>query len=656
MKNLFYSLATLMVGLSSYAQCITNGDFELGVTANYTFKINPDVPMFEVINCDVNTLGYDTFTMSPLTNQFLNQGGTLVSATSSESYGPFDEKLFEVGSFVYRVSPSLGGTRAMKLNANSGSADITTMSVQVASAPQNIMFDYSIVTQNPHPDTPTRQPFFTVRLYNVSTGLRIPGEFCVKADAADPKFVETNTGDILYTNWQCGSLPVPAAYVGKNVRLEFVIADCGEGGHYGTVYIDNIRCGTQCNTFGKIDLDAITKSCPDQPFNVCGSFTTPSNSSIINNSISLFIIDINGNITALPTTATLSGNTFCFLVDPIVFGTNPSGKYEFRVSVDFQTPSGAFKFWGSSPSIGPDVMFGTLSPGEDTYITPNLASSGDILYWDDVDEIYTLEFRADSVCCGGLPLGVEDPNAYYTTTTTNNFIDLSMPVTNLNATRCFRWRIKTKCGWSGWCCLASNNYSIPNKTIFSNLLAPNCYIGDLCEDTIVIPNTVENTVNNQNQLVVDKEISITAHNVIKNGGKGIYRAGQLIELLPSFTSENGSIFSATIEICIGEDTPSQLTSRTMDSEFKANVSNTVNAVSAKRLVLYPNPSNDYINLSVANLTLKNVTVISLDGNTMFNGSIDAKAKLDISKYKKGFYFVTVTTENGDIYTEKLMVN
>ena len=641
MKNL-YLICAFLLCLTVNAQCLVNGNFESGITANYTFRINPETNEFTANGCTVNTLNYLPVTMPTTTNQFEHQGGTLVDGTSVGNYGVFDQTLFDLGTFMYRVSPSTGGTRAMKLNASSGGADISTMTVQVNSAPQNIMFDYSIVTQNPHPDRPNVQPFFAVRMYNATTGVMIYDGFCVKADASSPQFVETNTGDVLYTDWQCGSLPVPAANVGQNIRLEFVISDCGEGGHFGTVYIDNIRCGTTCNVFGEIVLNEVKRSCPSQPFNVCGSFINPTNATIINNSIALSIVDENGITTVLNLTPTITGNTFCFSINPTLFGSNPSGQFEFRVRADFQGPSGVFRLWGAAPAVGPDVIFGPLSPSLNSVVTPTGIT--DVLTWDDVDESYTLEFRADGVCCPGAePGSTPDPAGYYSVTTTDNFINLNTVSFNTGGARCFRWRIKTSCGWSGWCCLSSLGTE-PGDNLFRNRLAPNCYIGDLCEDVITISNASENTVTNGHQLAVYKDISITAYNSILSGGLGMYSAGSFVLLTPGFNAASGSIFTAVIDECTGEDIgglgTTFRTSGYSESE-EANSISTNSVIASDSFTVYPNPTKGII--TVTGKTVEVFTVIDINGKELMRieqGNSPKDYNIDLSGLTTGIYFLT----------------
>lgn len=648
MKNL-YLLGALIMCLIGNAQCLTNGDFELGVTANYTFTTNTaqsEQAQFSISGCSGNIGTFETFTMSPLVNQFNFAGGTLVDSSSMPGYGPFDETMFNLGTFIYRVSPFTGGTRAMKLNNSiPGSADINRMSVQINNAPQSIMFDYSVITQihqDPQdPPNPDVEPFFSARLYNATTGAIIPGEFCFKANQT-ANFITTFDGHHQYTDWQCGSLTVPAAHQGQNLRLEFVMTDCGQGGHFGTVYLDNIRCGTTCTIFGKIALDEILKRCPDTPFQVCGSFINPTNAAIVNSSITLHVLDSNGVSTQLPLTATVTGTTFCFTVNPQIFNQNLSEQYEFRVSANFQGPAGTSTLWGVSTSQNADVSFDPLTPSLNSHV-----DQYDNLIWDDVSDEYTLEFRADLVCCVDQTNAgsVQDPEAYYSITTTDNFINIVTVTNNLKSPRCFRWRIRTNCGWSGWCCLTAPHGGITN---FFNYLAPACYDGeDLCDDTITVP-TVTNqyaTVGPGNQLALYKEISIIASNTIENTGLGLYAAGRFIELKPSFKANSGSVFTAIIDECIGEDTTGLNTSsRTNMYNERMAITPTNNSVQ-ESFVVYPNPTKGLVNIT--NKSAEVFTVIDINGKVVMRAENKDKTKdfsIDLSPLNRGIYFLTADGE------------
>lgn len=74
------------------------------------------------------------------------------------------------------------------------------------------------------------------------------------------------------------------------------------------------------------------------------------------------------------------------------------------------------------------------------------------------------------------------------------------------------------------------------------------------------------------------------------------------------------------------------------------------------LVLAPNPSSEKVTVTSSKGMVK-ITVTSLDGGILFDSAADGKIQsfdLDISRYYKGLYLVTVVNADGEVITEKLI--
>lgn len=167
------------------------------------------------------------------------------------------------------------------------------------------------------------------------------------SDVNDCIFTNVGTPELplLFSDWQCGQINT-SDLVGQEVRVEFIISDCTRGGHFGTVYIDDL-CGTNCatSTSGSINLTPIqTITCPTTTQSICGTFTLPINS--VYTSITLNITKFNqfgtnviSTITT-PTTLDLTLHTFCFDVPISAFGNNPNGDFEFQVVGNFSRQCG----------------------------------------------------------------------------------------------------------------------------------------------------------------------------------------------------------------------------------------------------------------------------------------------------------------------------
>ena len=74
----------------------------------------------------------------------------------------------------------------------------------------------------------------------------------------------------------------------------------------------------------------------------------------------------------------------------------------------------------------------------------------------------------------------------------------------------------------------------------------------------------------------------------------------------------------------------------------------------KDVVVYPNPTNDIINIS-ANENIKNIFVTNITGQIVISTNVNAKSyKFDLNDLVKGIYMFNITTENNTI-TKKVIV-
>ncbi|RWW92087.1 zinc-dependent metalloprotease [Flavobacterium cerinum] len=128
------------------------------------------------------------------------------------------------------------------------------------------------------------------------------------------------------------------------------------------------------------------------------------------------------------------------------------------------------------------------------------------------------------------------------------------------------------------------------------------------------------------------------------------KAGDYILLESNTDIKGGSVFVAEIEKC---DCPSILQKKTSYIEDFANLYENKNAVN---LVLYPNPANESITISLDS-AINNLTITSIEGFIMYKKEVkNNSADIDVSNYKKGIYIVTIQTNEGEILTEKLIKN
>ena len=557
MKNLYLFIIAFTLCISGYSQCITNGNFEAGAAGinafNYTLNADNDPNnSFFISSCEVDTDGFFSINATQIMNQ---TNATLVQAGNDPTTG---------------IPMVHNGNFAMKLNDNDGEAEITTMSQIFTPQAGTISFFYSLIVEVAHPGTP-QQAFFSTRIYDVATGNIINNNnICIEANTNNPIF--SNSNGLLTTDWRCGMIGIPDEYIGHEVRLEFIITDCGAGAHSGTVYIDDITCGINCNNpaFGFLQLNPTQNNCPNQPFTVCGNFILPDRCNTSPDLILEIIKD--GETIASLTNAQINGNTFCFTVDPSNFGANPNGGYEFNLTGNFTLDNGfVLTLFDSSSVPGSDVSFG-VSPEDATV-------NGNILSWPDVSSSYTLEFVADGTCCPGQP-APSSPISYTVTTTVNQF-DLDLVINELSY-KCFRWRILTDCGgWSDWCCLASSSDT------YENLLHDVCYPEGL---ELCLPN-YHAVITENGYSFEQREQWITAENTIQSNAEVTYQAGDYVELQPGFNTVTGTTFLAQIEGCVPELTVTTTSAKMVyEEEFDDNqIRESYNG-----FTVYPNPTSGTI--------------------------------------------------------------
>ncbi len=143
-----------------------------------------------------------------------------------------------------------------------------------------------------------------------------------------------------------------------------------------------------------------------------------------------------------------------------------------------------------------------------------------------------------------------------------------------------------------------------------------------------------------------QEYIIATDNYSVDEGQDItMQAGEYVLLEPDTYIMPGSVFYAHIEDCSESPRPGR-------GENKR-----VMADKALGLTLYPNPSNDIVNLELGDGSMQRITIVSLDGKTIADRDIAnaANYSFDVKGYSKGIYIVSIRTTDGKMYTEKLVV-
>lgn len=448
-KKLFMLLA-LGQFYSSNSQVIE--DFENGpnVIPNSIFR-NQNSQGFNILDCNINQNFGSIITPVPGLN-LLNQKVTIVSQ------GNFEPILLNYNINIDVVSAN-GNSYALRLNditpinANANK-DITSYTKSFYAQSNFLSFEYMAVLDSPHINDLNVQPFFTARLLNSNNQIIPNTQFCLIASPNDPLLVNQNSHLFFTKGYYCGMIKIPDEYINQNLKVQFIVADCGLGGDQGVVYIDNIINDVACDspTYGYISLDYEQYPCPDDSFEVCGTYSMPWGTQLD----SIFLeIKQNGNVVNTLDANSLiffENGTFCFKVTPNDFG-NLSGDFEFNVIGNFMAGNGfVYTLSYESTFDGPDVTCGNcVEPIDFTTWQDN-----DNIYWTELCEggPYKIELISDGACC---PEDFAQNNTYSITVNGNsvNKWDLLIGIQD----KCFRWRIVLPDGTStDWCCLTSYPY------------------------------------------------------------------------------------------------------------------------------------------------------------------------------------------------------
>lgn len=541
----------------SVTELCANGDFESG-TAGYSFWSDlhpqPQSGTNFFLSCATPTAQTATNVMTPTTNNF-NSRVTVINSTAG-GYQQFDPVLAGLGVNLPTLNTN-GGNRCVKLNNQGGfgSSDLTTMTRSFTTINQpTIDFNFSLIMDNKPQHGQDIQPYFRVRAYDQNNN--VVDEICIIANPDNCLFNIIYVNDerrVLYTGWICARLNV-GEILNQPGRVEFSVSDCQPSAHFGTVYIDNI-CGLVCANpqLGALNLNPEQYNCPDvfsnTPIQVCGTYQPP-----VNAILSTLVLDIVQNGTIVGTInapSQLTSTTFCFTVSPGIFGTNPSGDFEFQVHANFTAncPAGTFiyEISDNSSSIGPDVTF------------------------------------------------------------------------------------------------------------------INC-----CSPTLTLTSPADDTSNLATPIVKQRERSdwIRASNVIAVGDNAVangvvYHAENFVELNPGFEAVTGSQFAAYPQGCSGNflyKAPNPTTTNNQPLVFEIDTINLIKLSGSFAIV--PNPSSSMIELIMKDAKIKNVAIFSMDGKMVFNKNFEEtdKMQLDVSDYKEGVYIVNVTSEKGNLISEKLVKN
>jgi len=217
---------------------------------------------------------------------------------------------------------------------------------------------------------------------------------------------------------------------------------------------------------------------------------------------------------------------------------------------------------------------------------------------------------------------------------------------------------------------ATFNVACPAGTYIYDMTDNSANVGpdvtfiDCCLPTLILIAPADNVTNLDATTATQKERSdwIKATNIVEVGDAVfqngvVYHAGNYVELNPGFEAVTGSQFSAYIEGC-----SSNYIYRNSDTNSSSTVEGLLEELNVTKLniefLIVPNPSSSSIELIMKGNQFRNISITTIDGKMVFDQNIELtdKARVDVSRYANGVYIVNLLTDDGDVYSKKLIKN
>jgi uncharacterized repeat protein (TIGR01451 family) len=216
------------------AALFTNGGFETGDFTGWTkeFYYNPGLagsPPFDGSDIVRSAGGYDE---SIIVTAGAPETGVdpQLGASASLKYPKYE-------TYAARVNGPQTGAVGNTIRQQSvvTAADVDPVDGQV-----HVRFVYAPVMEDPQ-HAPDEQPYFYVRVYNVSTSTTVFESLRFSNEPGVPWKTSPLNSYVLYTDWQIVDIPGGSLIsVGDTVEVEITAADCSLSGHFGYVYVDGI--------------------------------------------------------------------------------------------------------------------------------------------------------------------------------------------------------------------------------------------------------------------------------------------------------------------------------------------------------------------------------------------------------------------------------
>jgi hypothetical protein len=120
----------------------------------------------------------------------------------------------------------------------------------------HVRFSYSAVLEDPG-HSPSGQPFFFVRLRNITKGTTLFEDFTFSNQPG--KSFQIGTGGYLYTPFINVDIVVPDADLGDTLEIQALASDCSPSAHAGYVYLDGFGSAVVGTPTGPVDVPTLSE-------------------------------------------------------------------------------------------------------------------------------------------------------------------------------------------------------------------------------------------------------------------------------------------------------------------------------------------------------------------------------------------------------------
>ncbi|MCO6148509.1 T9SS type A sorting domain-containing protein [Flavobacterium sp. NRK1] len=169
-----------------------------------------------------------------------------------------------------------------------------------------------------------------------------------------------------------------------------------------------------------------------------------------------------------------------------------------------------------------------------------------------------------------------------------------------------------------------------------------------CWENLILSVPETNNVTHQ----VSATITTNNQYTVNTGQTVSLKAGNYVLMLPETTILENSVFTAEIDGC----TPAAAKSLKVQKQEPIVIYKSAEDFLTK-ITVYPNPASDVAKIALTGSNIIDINVYTKEGRLIFNTTVNETSyDLNTSNFEKGIYILTVTTNNGEVLTQKIIKN